>query len=90
MSSIPELLAQLEAATTSAEYLPLRSRCVQALDSYVPGVGIDHDRAGQWAEFERICAKVGPAIRAREYDSIKTYSVKELVAMAAGKQSEAA
>jgi hypothetical protein len=65
--TINDLLAQLAACTTYAEYMPLRSRCVQALDSYDFGSGVDLNRADQWAEFERICAKVGPAIRAREY-----------------------
>lgn len=77
---INELLDQLEAATTSAEYMPLRSQCVQALDSYEMGVGIGPSRAAQWERFERICAKVGPEIRKREYDSIPTYSLRELAA----------
>lgn len=87
--NIPTLLAQLAASTTSAEYWPLRSACVQALDSYVPGVGIGPNRSAQWAEFERITRKVSAEIKVREYDSIKTYSVKELVAMAAGKKEAA-
>ena len=77
---IDGLLDQLEAATTSAEYMPLRSLCVQALDSYEMGVGIGPSRAAQWERFERICAKVGPEIRKREYDSIPTYSLRELAA----------
>jgi len=87
---IDALLAEFEACATYAEYMPLRSRCVQALDSYVPGVGVGPNRAAQWTEFERITRKVSAEIKVREYDSIKTYSVKELVAMAAAKQSEAA
>lgn len=79
-SKIDNLLDQLEAATTSAEYMPLRSLCVQALDSYEMGVGIGPSRAAQWERFERICAKVGPEIRKREYDSIPTYSLRELAA----------
>jgi hypothetical protein len=80
LPNIDDLLAQLAAATTSAEYMPLRSRCVQALDSYEVGAGIGPSRAAQWDRFERICAKVGPEIRKREYDSIPTYSLRELAA----------
>ena len=62
---IDALLAEFEACATYAEYMPLRSRCVQALDSYRPGVGVGPNRAAQWTEFERICAKVGPAMVAQ-------------------------
>lgn len=74
--TINDLLAQLEAATTYAEYMPLRSRCVQALDSYEFGVGVGPNRGRQWEEFERICATVGPAIRKREY-GVRPASLKE-------------
>lgn len=62
---IDALLAQLEVCATYAEYMPLRSRCVQALDSYRTGVGVGPNRAAQWKEFERICRKVGPAMVAQ-------------------------
>ena len=75
---IDDLLAQFAAAQTYAEYMPLRSRCVQALDSYETGAGLNESRPRQWKEFERICSTVGPAIRKREYDSIRIYSSEEL------------
>lgn len=78
LPNIDDLLAQFAAAKTYAEYMPLRSRCVQALDSYEFGVGVGPSRAHQWKEFERICSTVGPAIRKREYDSIRIYSSEEL------------
>ncbi len=91
LPNIDDLLKQFAACTTYAEYMPMRSRVVQALDSYETGVGIGPSRAGQWAEFERICATLGPEIRKREYDSIRTYSPEECAAyMAARKQKDAA
>jgi hypothetical protein len=75
--TINDLLAQFEAAQTYAEYIPLRSRCVQALDSYEYGVGVGPNRAAQWDRFERIDAGKLPMIQA-EYRAIPVLSLAEL------------
>jgi hypothetical protein len=75
--TINDLLAQFEAAQTIAEYWPLRSRCVQALDSYDPSVGVGPNRAAQWVRFERIDAGKRPMIQA-EYRAIPVLSLAEL------------
>jgi hypothetical protein len=80
--NINDLLARFSACTTYAEYVPLRSLCVQALDSYETDVGVGPNRYGQWVEFERIDAEKRLMVRA-EYRAIPTLSLDELVAATA-------
>ena len=75
--TINDLLAQFEAAQTIADYWPIRSRCVQALDSHDPSVGVGPNRAAQWDRFERIDAGKLPMIQA-EYRAIPVLSLAEL------------
>lgn len=75
--NINDLLARFSACTTYAEYVPLRSLCVQALDSYETDVGVGPNRHGQWVEFERIDAEKRLMVRA-EYRAIPTLSLAEL------------
>jgi hypothetical protein len=80
--NINDLLARFSACKTYAEYVPLRSLCVQALDSYETDVGVGPNRYGQWVEFERIDAEKRLMVRA-EYRAIPTLSLDELVAATA-------
>jgi len=81
--TINDLLDQFEACTKYVDYWPLRSRCVQALDSYEYGVGVGPNRAAQWDRFDRIDARVGLIVSKQAFEGIKTYSLDECAAYTA-------
>lgn len=71
-------LQRLEAAPSLSIYLTMWVAVEQELISLRLNGRFDEADAGQ-AEFDRICAEVGPRIRKQASDSVRTYSLDELV-----------
>ena len=71
-------LQRLEAAPSLSIYLTMWVAVEQELISLRLNGRFDEADAGQ-AEFTRICAEVGPRIRKQASDSVRIYSLDELV-----------
>ena len=73
----PTNLQRLEAAPSLSIYLTMWVAVEQELISLRLNGRFDEADAGQ-AEFDRICAEVGPRVRKQATDSIRIYSLAEL------------
>lgn len=70
-------LQRLEAAPSLSIYLTMWVLVEQELNTLRLNGRFDEADAGQ-AEFDRICAEVGPRLRRQDYDSIRTYTLAEM------------